>query len=68
MITDFATIDLTDLAARTVEFTVSREAGFDDTVGFYEVNEDGSVQDPIIVTILLFTSLLRYSRSKCQWF
>ena len=44
---DFATIDLTDLADKTVEFTVSRDAGFDDTIGFYEVNEDGSVQDPI---------------------
>ena len=44
---DFATINLTDLADQTVEFTVSRDAGFDDTIGFYEVNEDGSVQDPI---------------------
>ena len=44
---DFATIDLTNSADQTVEFTVSREAGFDDTIGFYEVNEDGSVQDPI---------------------
>ena len=67
-ITDFATIDLTDLADRTVEFTVSKEAGFDDTVGFYEVNEDNSVKDPILVTILLFTSLLLYSKSKCRWF
>ena len=65
---DFATINLTDLANQTVEFTVSREAGFDDTVGLDRVNEDGSVQDPILVTILLFTSLLQYSRSKCQWF
>ena len=44
---DFATINLTDSADQTVEFTVSRDAGFDDTIGFYEVNEDGSVQDPI---------------------
>ena len=46
-VSDFETIDLTDLADSTVEFTVSREAGFDNTVGFYEVNgSDGSVIDP----------------------
>ncbi len=44
---NFATINLTDSADQTVEFTVSRDAGFDNTVGFYEVNKDGSVQDPI---------------------
>ena len=44
----FETIDLTDFADSTVEFTVSRDAGFDNTVGFYEVNgDDGSVSDPI---------------------
>ena len=44
---NFATINLTDSADQTVEFTVSRDAGFDNTVGFYEVNKDGSVQDSI---------------------
>ena len=44
---NFATIDLTDSADRTVEFTVSRDAAFDNTIGFYEVNGDGSVQDPV---------------------
>ena len=42
---DFETIDLTDMADQTVEFTVTREAGFDNTIGFYEVDGDGSVVD-----------------------
>ena len=46
-ITNFATIDLANSADQTVESIVSRDTGFDNTVGFYEVNEDGSVQDPI---------------------
>jgi hypothetical protein len=42
------TIDLTELSDRQVKFTISREAGFDNTVGFYEVSsEDGSVVDPL---------------------
>ncbi|MEM7593611.1 MAG: DUF4114 domain-containing protein, partial [Cyanobacteria bacterium P01_A01_bin.83] len=41
------TIDLTDLGDQTIQFTVDREAGFDNSIGFYEVNEDGSVVDPL---------------------
>ena len=44
---EFETIDTTDLGDRSVRFTVSREAGYDNTIGFYEVAEDGSVLDPI---------------------
>ena len=43
---NFETIDLTEMGDRTVEFTVSREAAYDNTIGFYEVNGDGSVVDP----------------------
>ena len=41
------TIDLTDLGDQSVQFTVDRDAGFENTVGFYEVTEDGSVVDPV---------------------
>lgn len=41
-------LDLSDLADPVnINFTVSRDAGFDSTVGFYEVNADGSVNDPL---------------------
>ena len=40
-------IDLTGLDAQSIDFTVNREAAFDNTVGFYEVTADGSVVDPI---------------------
>ncbi len=40
-------IDLRDinLESRSVVFTISREASLDSTVGFYQVNPDGSVND-----------------------
>ena len=44
------TIDLSDVAEGKVvsaTFSVEREAGFDNTVDFYEVNLDGSVVDPV---------------------
>ena len=40
-------IDLTGLNAQSIDFTVNREAGFDNTVGLYKINADGSVVDPI---------------------
>ena len=43
----FETIDLTDMGDQTVRFTVDRDASFENEVGFYEVNEDGSVVDPL---------------------
>ena len=43
----FETIDLTDSGDQTVQFTVDRDASFENEVGFYEVNENGSVIDPI---------------------
>ena len=43
----FETIDLTDSGDQTVQFTVDRDASFENEVGFYEVNENGSVTDPI---------------------
>ena len=39
--------DLRDSEDQSIEFTVSREAGFNNTVGFYEINADGSVHDPL---------------------
>ena len=41
------TIDLTDMNDQSVLFTVDRDAGFENTVGFYEVNADGGVVDPV---------------------
>ena len=46
---DSSFIDLSDVAANefvSSTFTVTREAGFDNTVDFYEINADGSVVDP----------------------
>ena len=40
-------IDLTGLDAQSIDFTVNREAGFNNTVGLYKINADGSVVDPI---------------------
>ena len=41
-------IDFSDMDAQSVDFTVSRMAHFDSTVGFYEVaNTDGDVVDPM---------------------
>ncbi|GAB4541134.1 MAG: hypothetical protein Tsb0014_32820 [Pleurocapsa sp.] len=40
-------IDLTDLTDQSVTFTVSREAYFNNTIGFYEINADGSAIDPL---------------------
>jgi len=40
-------LDLSNSASQTVTFTVDRNAVFDNTVDFYEVNADGSVVDPI---------------------
>ena len=41
------TIDLTDLGDQSIQFTVNRDAGFENSVGFYEVTEDGSVVDSL---------------------
>ena len=49
------TIDLSDVAEGEVvsaTFSVEREAGFDNTVDFYEVNLDGSVVDPVSGAII----------------
>ena len=39
-------IDLRDLENQSATFTVNREAAYNNTVGFYLVNPDGSVTDP----------------------
>lgn len=39
-------IDLSNSENQTVTLNVTSEAGFDNTAGFYEINEDGSVFDP----------------------
>lgn len=40
-------IDLEDMDAQSVTFTVTRDASFDSTIGFYEVvDADGSIVDP----------------------
>ncbi|HEY9768347.1 MAG TPA: DUF4394 domain-containing protein [Coleofasciculaceae cyanobacterium] len=40
-------IDLTGMNDSTVNFTVDRNAGFENTVGFYEVDPQGNVTDPV---------------------
>jgi len=40
------TINLSNLGDQSINFTVSREAGFDNTVDFYQVDADGNVVDP----------------------
>lgn len=44
-ITMSSILDLSNLNNQTATFSVSREAKFDNTVDFYEVNADGSVTD-----------------------
>ena len=39
-------IDLSNSANQSVTFSVTRDAAFDNTVDFYQVNADGSVVDP----------------------
>ena len=39
------TIDLSNFGDRSLDFTVTREAGFDNTVDFYPVDADGNVTD-----------------------
>ncbi|PSB11473.1 hypothetical protein C7B62_05515 [Pleurocapsa sp. CCALA 161] len=38
-------IDLSDLGDSTINFTVSRDAGFNNTVGFYAVDAEGNILD-----------------------
>jgi hypothetical protein len=38
-------IDLSDLGDSTINFTVSRDAGFNNTVGFYTVDAEGNIID-----------------------
>ncbi len=40
-------LDLTDINDSTVNFTVDRNAGFENTVGFYEVDSQGNITDSV---------------------
>lgn len=40
-------LDLTDMNDSTVNFTVDRNAGFENTVGFYEVDPQGNITDSV---------------------
>ena len=49
------TINLSNIAEGefvSTTFSVSRDASFDNTVDFYEVNSDGSVIDPVSGNII----------------